>query len=120
MTTFYINPVNLIQTLTMALDLAVDGVSLHQRRTAIICGHLAEKINMPVAEEHVLLSAALMHDIGAASSTEERKKLADPNVGWDKNDIFQHAESGYQLLVNSGTFLEVADGIRYHHDHWNG
>ncbi|MDR2300789.1 MAG: HD domain-containing protein [Deltaproteobacteria bacterium] len=120
MPTFYINPVNLIQTLTMALDLAVDGVSLHQRRTAIICSHLAEKINMPVSDEHVLLSAALMHDIGAASSTEERKKLADPNMGWDRNDIFQHAENGYQLLVNSGTFLDVADAIRYHHDHWQG
>jgi HD-GYP domain-containing protein (c-di-GMP phosphodiesterase class II) len=120
MSIFYINPVNLIQTLTMALDLAVDGVSLHQRRSAIICSHLAEKLNLQIHEEHNLLSAALMHDIGAASSSEERRKLADPNMGWDRNDIYQHAEKGYQLLVNSDTFLDIAESIRYHHDRWDG
>jgi HD-GYP domain-containing protein (c-di-GMP phosphodiesterase class II) len=120
MSIFYINPVNLIQTLTMALDLAVDGVSLHQRRTAIICGHLADKLNLKITEEHNLLSAALMHDIGAASSMDERRKLADPSLGWDRNDIFQHAENGYQLLVNSDTFLDIAEAIRYHHDKWEG
>jgi HD-GYP domain-containing protein (c-di-GMP phosphodiesterase class II) len=120
MSTFYINPVNLIQTLTMALDLAVDGVSLHQRRTAIICSHLAEKLNLKLSEEHTLLSAALMHDIGAASSMEERLKLADPSRGWQHYDIYEHAEKGYQLLVNSDTFLDMAEAIRYHHDKWEG
>ncbi|MDR2367270.1 MAG: HD domain-containing protein [Deltaproteobacteria bacterium] len=104
----------------MALDLAVDGVSLHQRRTAIICSHLAERLNLKLTDEHNLLSAALLHDIGAASSMEERQKLANPNLGWDRHDIFNHAEKGYQLLVNSDTFLDIAEAIRYHHDNWNG
>ncbi|MDR1111338.1 MAG: HD domain-containing protein [Deltaproteobacteria bacterium] len=120
MTTFYINPVNLIQTLTMALDLAVDGVSLHQKRTAIICSHLSERLGLRIDVEHDLLSAALIHDIGAASSTEERRKLADPSMEWSKEAIFVHAEKGYQLLVNSDTFLEIAEAIRYHHDNWDG
>jgi putative nucleotidyltransferase with HDIG domain len=120
MSIFYINPVSLIQTLTMALDLAVDGVSLHQKRTAIICSHLVDRLNLQLTEEHTLLSAALLHDIGAASSSEERRKLADPDMGWTKDDIYQHAEKGYQLLINSDTFLDMAEAIRYHHDNWEG
>jgi HD-GYP domain-containing protein (c-di-GMP phosphodiesterase class II) len=120
MSIFYINPVNLIQTLTMALDLAIDGVSLHQKRTAIICSHLADKLNLQRNEENNLLSAALMHDIGAASSSEERRKLANPEVDWEKHNIYDHAEKGYLLLINSDTFLGIAEAIRYHHDNWAG
>ena len=118
---FIINPVSLMQTITMALDLALDGVSLHQRRTAIICSHLAERLNIKSSDEQSLLSAALMHDIGAASSTDERTKLANPILAMDMGvDIFRHAENGYNLLKNSDPFSEIAEAVRYHHDNWSG
>ena len=121
MTVFFINPVSLMQTMTMALDLAIDGVSLHQRRTAIICSHLAQLLDLKLADEQALLSAALMHDIGAASSTEERLKLANPDMATDMgNDIFHHAESGYELLRHSGPFSGIAEAVRHHHDRWSG
>ncbi|MDR1487513.1 MAG: HD domain-containing protein [Deltaproteobacteria bacterium] len=122
MAIFFVNPVNLIQTMTMALDLAVDGVSLHQKRTAIICCHLAEKLKMSSTDEQSLLSAALMHDIGAASSYEERKRLADSrNTEWgEKESIYSHAENGYDLLKSSRSFDHLAEIVRCHHDAWDG
>jgi putative nucleotidyltransferase with HDIG domain len=110
-----------MKTMTMALDLAVDGVSLHQKRTAIICSHIAERMGFKMADEQTLLSAALMHDIGAASSSEERVKLADPIRAMDMGrDIFTHAENGYQLLSSSEPFAEIAVAVRHHHDSWKG
>jgi putative nucleotidyltransferase with HDIG domain len=105
----------------MALDLALDGVSLHQRRTAIICSHLADDLNMKLADEQALLSAALLHDIGAASSSDERLKLASPVLSADMGkNIFLHAESGYNLLRNSDPFAHMAEAVRHHHDAWEG
>ncbi|MDR1051839.1 MAG: HD domain-containing protein [Deltaproteobacteria bacterium] len=120
MTVFYINPVNLIQTMTMALDLAVDGVSLHQKRTAVICSHLCEHLGLDIGEVHTLLSAALMHDIGAASNTEERRKIADPRLDMRRQEIFEHAELGYNLLRDADFFQNDAVAIRHHHDNWDG
>jgi putative nucleotidyltransferase with HDIG domain len=121
MTVFLINPVSLMRTMTMALDLALDGVSLHQRRTAIICCHLAQSLDLRLQDEQALLSAALMHDIGAASNTDERQRLADPVLTVDMGrDIYLHAENGYNLLKNSDPFEGIAEAIRHHHDQWSG
>jgi putative nucleotidyltransferase with HDIG domain len=109
-----------MHTLTMALDLAVDGVSMHQQRTAVICRYLAEEIGIGAAEQQSLLGAALMHDIGAAPYYEERRLLLDPSRGCDEEFVFRHAEEGYRLLLNLGCLSHAAEAVRYHHDHWTG
>ena len=69
----------------------------------------------------VLLGAALMHDIGAASNSDERSRLANPALSSDMGkDIFRHAESGYELLRSADHFSKMAEGVRHHHDNWNG
>jgi HD-GYP domain-containing protein (c-di-GMP phosphodiesterase class II) len=109
-----------MHTLAMALDLAVDGVSLHQKRVAIMCGYIAEKMGLKPQEEQALLSAALMHDIGAASFSDERKKISNPHYVGPPQDIFVHAENGYILLKDSEPFSFIAETIRHHHDKWSG
>lgn len=105
----------------MALDLAVDGVSLHQKRTAVICSHLAERLGFKMSDEQTLLSAALMHDIGAASNSDERVRLANPVLASDMGqDIFAHAEGGWRLLKGSDPFADIAVAVRHHHDSWEG
>jgi HD-GYP domain-containing protein (c-di-GMP phosphodiesterase class II) len=105
----------------MALDLAVDGVSLHQKRVAIMCSYIAEKMSIKLHEEQALLSAALMHDIGAASFSDERKRISDPKLtGSNPMVIFVHAENGYILLKDSEPFSFIAETIRHHHDNWSG
>ncbi|MDR2142424.1 MAG: HD domain-containing protein [Deltaproteobacteria bacterium] len=117
---FSISPVNLMRTLAMALDLAVDGISLHQKRVAVMCGHLAEKLGVKPNEEQALLSAALMHDIGAASFSDERKRISNPKFAGNPIEIFLHAENGYILLKDSEPFSFTAETIRHHHDKWGG
>lgn len=121
MLSFDISPISLMRTLTMALDLAVDGVGMHQHRTAIICRYIAEEIGMDVEEKQNLLSAALMHDIGAASFKDERLMLSNQNLdeAYGK-DMFRHAEDGYSLLNNMACFSGTSEAVRYHHDRWSG
>jgi HD-GYP domain-containing protein (c-di-GMP phosphodiesterase class II) len=109
-----------MRTLTMALDLAVDGINLHQKRVAIMCGYISEKMGLKPQDEQALLSAALMHDIGAASFSDERKRLANPHYLGRPMEIFVHAENGYILLKDSEPFSSIAETVRHHHDKWSG
>jgi HD-GYP domain-containing protein (c-di-GMP phosphodiesterase class II) len=118
---FNISPVSLMRSMTLALDLAVDGVGRHQQRVAFICRGIAEEVGMPVPEMQVLLCAALMHDIGAASQHDERRKIADPNTESRLGEgLFAHAENGYLLLRDSQCLARAALPVRCHHDHWQG
>jgi putative nucleotidyltransferase with HDIG domain len=120
MSSFSINPVNLMHTMTLALDLAVDGVNMHQQRTAVICKYIAEQIGMKQPDKQTLLCAALMHDIGAAPYLEERRLIYSAYPHDDKISIYRHAEDGYQLLLDSQCFSHTAEAVRHHHDRWQG
>jgi putative nucleotidyltransferase with HDIG domain len=110
-----------MQTLTMTLDLAVDGTGVHQLRTAIICRYIAEELEIRSPELQILLASAMLHDIGAASSQEERERIANPELETLlAENIYNHAEEGYQLLHDSPVFYGCATAIRHHHDHWDG
>lgn len=121
MYSFSINPMNLVRTLSTALDLVVDGVSMHQMRTAAVCRYISDEMGYAPLAQQTLLNAALLHDIGAAPDLDERQRLASPSQ--EKifgASIFQHAEKGWGLLRDSLCFCDEAEVIRHHHDKWEG
>lgn len=119
MHSFDIQPVNLIKALSMALELAVHGMSSHHWRTALICDRIARKLRLNAVEHQRLVYTALLHDIGAASSWSERKKIMGSDLT-NTQGMYQHAEDGYLLLKDSVQLGDLAEPIRYHHDHWAG
>ncbi len=114
---FAIHPLNLIKALSMALELAVHGMTSHHWRTALIADRIAEEIKMPESERQKMVYAALLHDIGAAANWEERKNLKGME---NCPRIYFHAEEGYRLLLLSERLKKLADTVRHHHDNWNG
>ncbi|HWR42067.1 HD domain-containing phosphohydrolase [Sporomusa sp.] len=114
---FNIHPSNLVSALSIALELSTDGLSRHHWRTALIANRIAEQIKLDDSQRQVLIYAALLHDIGAASSWSEKKKLHMFKAG---DDIYQHAEAGDLLLKDSPQFSMLAETIRHHHDNWDG
>ena len=118
MQSFNIHPISLIKALSMALELAVNGMSKHHWRTAVICKNISDRLKMDNFEQQRLLYAALLHDIGAASSWDERRKVK--SVESFAVGVYKHAEDGYFLLKDSARLGELAEPIRYHHDKWAG
>lgn len=119
MHSFNIHPVKLIKALSMALGLAINGMSSHHWRTALISDRIARQIQLNDAEHQRLFYAALLHDIGAASSWSERKKIIEAEATNDQG-MYRHAEEGYLLLKDSLQLGDLAEPIRYHHDKWIG
>jgi len=114
---FTIHPSNLVSALSIALELSTDGLSKHHWRTALIAGRIAEHIGLNEGQQQILVYAALLHDIGAVSNWSERKKLQEFKVA---DDVYRHAEAGYELLKDSPQFGILAETIRHHHDKWDG
>ena len=114
---FTIHPSNLVSALSTALELSTDGLSKHHCRTALIAGRIAEHIGLNEWQQQTLVYAALLHDIGAVSNWAERKKLQEFKVA---DDVYRHAEAGYELLKDSQQFGMLAETIRHHHDDWDG
>lgn len=114
---FKIHPVNLLQSLSMALELSNGGMSRHHWRVAVISYHIADLLEMPGEQKQKLIYAALLHDIGAAANWTERRKL---NIFQAGVHIYQHAEEGYLLLKDSPQLGQLALPIRHHHDRWDG
>lgn len=114
---FTIHPSNLVSALSTALELSTDGISKHHWRTALIAGRIAQHIGLEESQQQMLVYAALLHDIGAASNWSERRKLQEFKVA---QDIYRHAEAGYELLKDSQQLGMLAETIRHHHDNWEG
>lgn len=119
MHSFHIHPINLIKALSMALELAINGLSRHHWRTAVICKELGSALALSNQDQQRLVYAALLHDIGAASNWNERQQLkafdaAIPSM------VYRHAEAGYLLLKDSARLADLAEPVRYHHDRWLG
>ncbi|MDD4601583.1 3'3'-cGAMP-specific phosphodiesterase 1 [bioreactor metagenome] len=114
---FTIYPINLVKALSLALELSSGGLSRHHWRTAMIAYRIGEQIDLDAANRQVLLYATLLHDLGAASNWKEKRKLTSLLVN---EDIYTHAEAGYNLLKDSAQFGALAVPIRHHHDYWNG
>ena len=112
-----IYPLNILKALSMALELSTRGLSRHHWRTAMVASRIARYIGVNEQDHINVLYAALIHDIGAASSWEETENLRNLR----KNiNINTHAEVGYQLLKDSAQLGQLAPIIRHHHDYWDG
>jgi len=113
---FFISPIQLLQSISLALELSAGGLSSHQWRVAMIADHVADKLDLTREERQTLVHVSLIHDIGAVASWE---KVAGLRVG-KSADLYAHAYAGYTLLKDSAAFHDMAPYIRYHHDRWDG
>lgn len=114
---FSIHLANLLKALSLALELADGGLSRHHWRTAMIADRIGGHIGLAQGPRQSLLYAALLHDIGAAAKWDEKNSLYSRKP---VNDLYQHAEEGYRLLVDTPLFKAMAKPIRHHHDRWDG
>lgn len=117
MITVAIHPVNFILALSLALELSDKGLSNHHYQTAVISHALAKHLGLPHGDIQVTTCAALLHDIGAAASWDEKRHIAHFSPD---NRIFNHAEKGYQFLKDSAQLGDLANPIRHHHDQFRG
>ncbi len=109
-----VSTLDLVECLSIAMDLVNPAVSNHQRRVGYIAYQLAREIGINGDELCDILIAGLLHDCGALSMRKRELTLA---FDYDdaRDSSFNHAEAGYQLLKKFRPFSRVARYVRHHH-----
>ena len=108
-----VNLLNLVLSLSDALDLASPELSQHQLRTAYVTLELGKIAKLPRADVENLFIAALLHDVGALSLEGKvdihRTNMTDPEP---------HCQIGEALLKEVPVFEPCARIVRFHHREW--
>jgi HD-GYP domain-containing protein (c-di-GMP phosphodiesterase class II) len=108
-----INLLNLILSLSDALDLASPELSQHQLRTAFIAWEISKAANLPSTDIDQLFVASLLHDVGALSLEDKidihKGEVIDPEI---------HCTLGEHVLKQLPLFEPSSEIVRFHHTEW--
>jgi putative nucleotidyltransferase with HDIG domain len=106
----HVNLLNLLLSLSDALDLASPDLSQHQLRTSFIAWEIARATGLPENEISNLFIASLLHDVGALTTHEK----LEVRLGWVESPE-HHCNLGQKLLKQVPMFVEPAEIVRHHH-----
>lgn len=101
-----------------AQDLVSLTLKNHQQQVAYLAFRLAEQLDFSLEQQHDILHAALIHDVGVLS-TKEKLELVEQEV----SNVNSHAFKGAKLLEGFRPMKNCVEFVRYHHiawDHGNG
>lgn len=107
-----INASELLEGLSLALDVAENKTFEHAQRTAYIALRIAKELNLSEEELQDIFAASLLHDIGMTTS------LADSHQ--DVSLLVKHCQTGAQMVKLLPLPVDVAEYIRWHHANWDG
>jgi HD-GYP domain-containing protein (c-di-GMP phosphodiesterase class II) len=94
-----------------------DGHSLRVSEYSLMTG---KSIGLKPGEIVTLEAAALLHDFGKIGVDEEilvRPRSLEEN---ERNEIKMHVLRGFHILSGFSELQEVLQGVRTHHEHFNG
>jgi len=108
-----INLMNLILSLSDALDLVSPFLAQHQMRTAFIAWEIAKEFGISSDDIENLFIASLLHDVGALSP-EEKMKIREFEI----IDPEPHCIYGEVFLKEVSFFQHASRIVRFHHTPW--
>lgn len=115
--TFLVNVVKCLVSAIEAKDIYTRG---HSERVNAVSLLMADHLNMPAKEKESLNWASMLHDIGKIGIPEailtKPGKLTDSE--WE--EIKKHPERGYIILKPIQGFQSSLDGVRLHHERFDG
>lgn len=114
-----ISTLDLVECLSMSMDLISSALANHQRRVGFIALRLAEQVGLEPESCKEALIAGLLHDSGALSMQDRAVTLNFELGSTDTFSPHQHAVAGYRLIRKFKPFADVAQIVRFHHLPWH-
>lgn len=92
----------------------------HCSRVSFYASLLANRLNLPVAEQKSLALGAFLHDIGRISAMPQ--EMGDPQdpAGTAARIAQDHPDTGARMVLPLGFPAEVGQIIAYHHERFDG
>jgi PAS domain S-box/diguanylate cyclase (GGDEF) domain len=90
---------------------------LHLQEVAL---KLADLIELSESETIKLKMLASFHDIGKIAIPDSVLNKSGRYSAEDWDTMRRHPEIGYRIALSSPELTPIAEGILFHHEHWNG
>ncbi|MBX3235277.1 MAG: response regulator [Nitrospiraceae bacterium] len=92
----------------------------HSSRVSFYASLLANRLNLPVAEQKALALGAFLHDIGKIAQADYSFKAEYQTRGDQVDGDHQHPDIGSRMLLPLGFPAEVGQIVAYHHERFDG
>ncbi len=96
-----------------SVDLISPEYNSHHQQVAFLSYHIGHKMGLDDKTCRDLITAGLIHDIGALSSKERLTLMEE-----EPFDVNNHAFRSAKLLEEDKIFSEITQAVRYHHINW--
>ena len=110
----------MLEAITSSIDAKDRYTCGHSRRVALLTRQLAESAGLDAATTQRMHIAGLVHDVGKIGVREsvlcKQGQLTDGEFA----EIRRHPDIGWGILKDIPNFDDILDGVRYHHERWDG
>ncbi|MFZ3386140.1 MAG: HD domain-containing phosphohydrolase [Candidatus Hydromicrobium sp.] len=111
---------SIILSLKKALEERDYETEEHSKRMEDLSLLLGKKVNLKDNELNELRLLAVLHDIGKISIPESIILKPGKLTSKEWEIIKKHPEIGYRVARSSPDLIQIAKGILYHHERWDG
>lgn len=110
--------IDMVLSLSSAIDLIDLNITNHHKRVAYIAHSLAKQMNFSEPEIKDLVLASLLHDCGAVNLF-ERNSVYEFDFGNSMLQRHSHGYKGWFILHESKELRAAAEIIKFHHIFWD-
>lgn len=109
-----------IESLAVALEAKDRYTSGHSQRVSRFATLIAKAMGLGKEDVEVIRQVALLHDIGKIGMVDAILNKPSNLTDEERELVKSHPVVGAQILVPVKTFAKHVDGIRYHHEMYDG
>lgn len=109
-----------IVTIAQTIDARDRYAKGHSIRVALYCREMAEKLGWEEKDVEDLYYIALLHDIGKVAVEDAVLNKASALTPEEYEHVKRHTIIGGEMVKNTTFIPGVEDGVRYHHEHYDG
>jgi len=111
---------DVLQGLVLAVDRKDHYTRLHSEDVATYALYIAERVGLPEELQANLRIGALLHDVGKIGIPDDILRKPGRLTAHEYDILKQHVALGDLLVGSMPDVQQVRDGVRYHHERWDG
>ena len=109
-----------IEALARAIDARDPYTYGHSTRVARLSLEIADEMGLPRDQLTALSRASLLHDVGKIGVEDRVLRKPGPLNRREMEAMREHPVIGYEMLRGLHFLESSLDGVRHHHEHWDG
>jgi len=111
---------DVLQGLVLAIDRKDRYTKLHSEDVAAYALFLAARLGLPDEMQESLRIAALLHDVGKIGIPDDILRKPGRLTPYEYEIVKQHVALGDLLVRGVPNVEQIREGVRYHHERWDG